>query len=216
MKKLPFRRIITFFLICILLFNLMPPIYHGSPAYGSARADLERNLAALTNGVVLTEGAYFDQEIEAKIINGVTFTMYETLQFDITRVQVWDWDFGLTLVSLPLIGLGIAFLPATAGIICTVVGASVYCIAQLLPSAATNEYQCAAQYTRYVTAEGDSTPYSEASRVIEYTAFEEADPNSTSRAQIAPETRTEHYSVSQDYFDSGMFDAAYEAYLEAE
>lgn len=50
-------------------------------------------------------------------------------------------------------------------------------------------------------------------KVVKYKGYEDADLNSSGRASIVPETQSVVYSISQEHFNSGIFDEAYQNYL---
>ncbi len=120
------------------------------------------------------------------------------------------------LGSTVLFLLGYAPIPAIAKQICNILGIVFEGIDQVMKDAgAAYEYRCLAYYTRYVTVDSGSIQYSEANKSVVYKGNENASLDSTERAHIIAESKTVEYYPYEDYYNNGIFDAAYEAYIAA-
>ena len=185
-------------------------VTQNTPAtMSSAGADLRDDL------VELVGEEYENKYIRSEIMDGIHFKMYETLEFSIRKVRKYSWSQVMDVASLLTGVLGLVAKKDIAqkilGIlsVATAVGGSI--LEVMVSEGSLNYYACEAHYTRYVKMDGGAKYYSQAYKIVSYKGFENADNNSAERAEIVSGPNTK-YSHSADYFNNGLFDAAYVAY----
>ena len=172
----------------------------------SAGADLREDLQELVG----TE--HYDKYVSTRVINGKIFHMYEHLSFNIYKTRTVSWSTGITLASLVTNILGLATTSRTLAIICGVLGIAYTVASEIIPEGRIITYTCEANYHRYVKLDSGSK-YALTDKFVTYTGYEDADLNSSGRASIVPETKKEVYGISEDYFNGGIFNDAYNNYI---
>ena len=75
-------------------------------------------------------------------------------------------------------------------------------------------YNYIAIYTRYITVDYGTVQYGHAYKIRNFDGYEEAALNSTGRAHVIPDTEILYYDANQseEYFNNGIFNEAYNAY----
>lgn len=175
----------------------------------SAGADLTADMVAHLGK------EYSDKYIQVRRMDdGRNYKLYETMEFDIQKVNTLSWKSGVTLTSVIVNVLSLIAGSTTVGTICSVLGLASTVAEQVLPAGKMNKYGCMALYTRYVTVENNPGQQATATKIISYEGYEDASDNSTGRAHIISDTKLVYYSGNQteQYYLSGIFEEAYRHY----
>lgn len=181
----------------------------GPTAYSSAGADLLAELEGYVGE------AYSDQYTgQYKVRGGNTYKLYETLELNVRDVTRLTWNAAITVSSLITGVIGLVATSGTVNTICGILGLAVTAADALIPPGKMNEYECMAYYTRYIRVDDGTRQYAHAYKIRTYKGFEDASDNSKGRAHIIADSELEYYSGTQtaEYYNSGLFDEAYDAY----
>lgn len=190
----------------VVIFTDEEAVADAPMARSSAGADLRADLEDYHG----TE--HTDKYINTKVMYGKIFHMYEHLYFSISTAGAKSWNNTITIASLIVGVLGLAATGPIMAAVCGVLGVAFTSASMFISAGKLNKYRCEAHYHRYVRLDSGSK-YALTDLIVSYTGYEDANLNSSGRASIIPESRSDNYSHSEDYFTSGIFDDAYESYL---
>lgn len=189
--------------------SIQEAIEHEPMPFSSAGADLAAGLRELV-------GAQYSNKFipPLKMIESHTYRLYETMEYQITKANQLSWANAMTVSSIVVSVVGILLPPVGAmQQICTVLGIAFQGAATLIPPGKMNRYNCMVMYTRYVTIDGGGRQYGPAYKVRYFDGYEDADLNSTGRAQVLPNDDPPYYgSQSEEFFNNGIFIDAYKTF----
>ena len=175
----------------------------------SAGADLAKDL----RGIVGNEysNKYTNR---SKIMDGHTYRLYETMEFSISKCNTLSWKSGTTIASILAGIISVAPIPANVATFCGIMSIVGSVASTQLPEGKINRYSCMVLYARYVTVDYGSKQYGRAYKLRNFDGYEDADLNSSGRAHVFPETGDPYYDANQseEYFNNGIFNEAYNAY----
>lgn len=129
----------------------------------SANGDLRDQLVNL-----LGTDIYPSKERHRESYQGVTFTVYEQLTFDIRSVQNVSWSTSITVASLIVGYLGKVVKEPLVVTICSVFGVVLDAASYLPAGKSLNRYSCAGLYSHYTQASGSSKVYNRTYRYVYY------------------------------------------------
>lgn len=159
----------------------------------SANRDLRDQLVNL-----LGTDIYPSKERHRESYQGVTFTVYEQLTFDIRSVQNVSWSTPITVASLIVGYLGKVVKEPLVVTICSVFGVVLDAASYLPAGKSLNRYRCAGLYSHYTQASGSSKVYNRTYRYVYYEGYEEVD--GYLRAQIDSSSKTVEFDKGQSYY----------------
>lgn len=177
--------------------------------FSSAGADLAADLEGITGKEYADKYTY-----QLKRMDGHDYRLYETMEFNIRQLSTLSWKSGTSIASVLVSIIGVVATGANVALLCSILGIASSVASTVLPAGKVNKYECMVQYIRYVTVDYGSRQYGHAYKIRNFEGYENADTNSTERAYVIPDTELLYYSGSQteEYFNSGIFDEAYNAY----
>lgn len=177
--------------------------------FSSADADLAEDLV----GIVGEE--YSNKYTNRlRVMDGHDYRLYESMEFSIRKCATLSWQTGASIASVLAGVVSIAPVPPHVALFTGVLGIVAAVASTILPAGKVNQYSCMALYTRYVTVDNGSTQYGHAYKIRTFDGYEDANPNSTGRAHVFPATEVLFYdpNQSEEYFNNGIFDEAYNSY----
>lgn len=150
----------------------------------------------------------------SRIMDGHTYRLYETMEFSFTKGFTLSWKNGFTIASVLVSIISVAATSANVSLLCGILGIATSIASTVLPAGKVNKYSCMVLYTRYVTVDYGSKQYGHAYKFRIFDGYEDADLNSTGRAHVFPNTKDPMYDANQseEYFNNGIFNEAYNAY----
>lgn len=155
---------------------------------------------------------HYDQYVSTRVINGKIFHMYEHLTFNIYISGAKAWNTVITIASLVVGVLGLNATTAIMSTVCNVLGITFTVGSATISAGKINVYTCEANYHRYVKLDSGSK-YALTDKFVAFKGYEDTNLNSSGRASIVTATKSEVYGISQDYFNNGIFDDAYNNYI---
>lgn len=146
--------------------------------------------------------------------HGLTFRVYETMQFRILANGSKSWSGTITVASLITAILGEITTSGLVNAICFAYGVS-SSIYTLLSPGSIDKYTCRAQYFHYVTINNYDYAYNITFKYIDYKGYDDGDPNSPQPAQIDTDSRDLYYGNDETYYYSysSQITDAYNMYL---
>ena len=175
----------------------------------SANADLMEDLEDIV-------GIPYDNKYtyQSRRMDGHDYKLYESMSFNIKFIGSSTIAEGLSVTSYLASVLSIVATAPNVALVAGVLGLALALGSDLMPAGKTNKYSCMVLYHRYVTVDGGSYHYADAYKIRSFSGLEDANPNSRGRAHVFPDTEELYYDLNQsaEFFNSGIFDAAYREY----